>query len=241
MSDFPKMNSSRIISKVLSPALQLWLRSQVEDVDSLHLEIQGEDRQILGGYIPTIYILSKSAIYRGLHLGRIEILSQNIRINIRQILRGKPFRLLEPIQISGKVVIDEMQLQTSLDSIIFSNALNDLLFLLLESNGVEQFKDIVTQGDLIWQKISLDEETFRLQGSWNKQNHQTYPFDLVCKMNLLPPVTLELSSIKCAGLPYPYEITLTELTIDLGANVELSHFALTREKLMVQGKALIQN
>jgi len=239
MSDFPKMASSRIISKFLSPALGFWLRSQVEKVDSLHFEIQGEDRQILSGYIPIVYLLSEAAIYRGLNLGKIEVLSQNIRINIGQILRGKPLRLLEPIQVTGKVQIRQDDLQTSLDSPIFSNALNDLLLLLLESSGIENFKDVFNEAELVWQKIILEDQKFQLEGKWMRKNHQeTHLLALSSLMQLTSPNILRLSSVEFEG---PYQIDLTELTIDLGENVELSSLVLSHEELIAQGKAIIQN
>ncbi|NES86601.1 MAG: DUF2993 domain-containing protein, partial [Moorea sp. SIO2B7] len=38
-----KQKPSQIISKVISPALRLWLRSQVEEVATLQLSIVGRD------------------------------------------------------------------------------------------------------------------------------------------------------------------------------------------------------
>ena len=50
----PPSQGSRIASAVLSPAVQLWLRSQVEQVDELKVKIEGSDRQILSGTIPKV-------------------------------------------------------------------------------------------------------------------------------------------------------------------------------------------
>ena len=108
------LKSTDLISKVLSPALRLWLRSQVESVAELNFSIQGKDRQILTGYIPSISLNSSRAVYQGLHLGEVELLGENIRINIGQVLKGKPLQLLEPIQVTGQVRLDQADLEASL-------------------------------------------------------------------------------------------------------------------------------
>ena len=108
--------STDLISKVLSPAVKLWLRSQVEQVEHLNFKINGQDRQILRGYIPVVSLDSSKAVYQGLHLGDIQLQGTNIRINIGQVLRGKPLRLLEPIWLKGEVYLTTDDLQASLSS-----------------------------------------------------------------------------------------------------------------------------
>ena len=56
-----------MISTVVSPAVQFWLRSQVEAVETLQFKLRGRDRQILRGHIPTVSIAACRAIYQGLH------------------------------------------------------------------------------------------------------------------------------------------------------------------------------
>jgi LmeA-like phospholipid-binding len=234
-------SSGQIISKILSPALQFWLRSQVEQVKALQFKIQGQDRQILRGYIPGVYLQSQEAIYQGLHLDQIEILAQNIRINIGQILRGKPFRLLEPVQVSGCISIEESDLQASLCSVILCNALNDLLLLLLESSGVSNGPEIFTQGNLSWQNVELGIGQFKLQGIWTEKHQETYIFTLVSDLKVFGPQVLYLSSLELRGLPEPYQVSLNEIFIDLGTDVEFSSLLISQGQLKAEGKALIRN
>ena len=233
--------SSKIISKILSPALQFWLRSQVEKVNSLVFKIQGQDQQILRGYIPEVHLSSQDAVYQGLHLGKIEVVATNIRINIGQILRGKPFRLLEPIQVSGQVNISNWDLQSSVTSLILINALNELVLLLLESSGVPAFGDILTQGALTWQHIDLGEQCFKLGGTWTSLNGEPYPFTLFADLRLSSGQSLYLDHIEIKGLPSPYQVTLTELPVKLGTDIDLSTLLLTKNELKAQGQAVIRN
>ena len=59
-----------MISKILSPALKLWLRTQVEQIENLEVKISSGNRQIVKGYIPSVFIASDCAVYQGLHFHR---------------------------------------------------------------------------------------------------------------------------------------------------------------------------
>jgi len=233
--------SSQIISKILSPAVQFWLHSQVEEVKTLQFKIQGRDQEILHGYIPSIYLYSQAAIYQGLHLGQIEVLAANIRINIGQILRGKPLHLLEPIQVSGQVKITKSDLKASLNSSLLSHAFNDLLLLLLESSGVREFERFLTEGSVRWQNIDLGEKNFKIQGIWTKQNNAQYPFTLISGLRLSSPQIIHLYSLQIEGLPSPYQVNLTELPIELGNDVKLSTLLVSEDEVTAEGQAIIIN
>ena len=56
--------SSGLISKVLAPAVRLWLKSQTEHLEDLKLSIQAGDRQILSGKIPRIEASVVAAVYQ---------------------------------------------------------------------------------------------------------------------------------------------------------------------------------
>ncbi len=108
--------SSRLIAQVLSPAVKLWLRSQVEAVAELSVEIGGADRQFLAGQVAQVAIAAQDVVYQGLHLQRIEIEGKDIRTNLPQVLRGKAFQLLEPIAVQAVLVMDGAALNASLES-----------------------------------------------------------------------------------------------------------------------------
>jgi hypothetical protein len=126
---------SHIISQVLSPATRLWLRSQVTQVKALNFQITGGDRQILTGYIPQVMISAQEIIYRGLHLSQLDLAATGIRINIGQVIKGKPLRLLASFPIAGELVLRESDLNASLAAPLFAEALSNLLLALLQTGG----------------------------------------------------------------------------------------------------------
>lgn len=128
---------SRIISKMLSPAVRLWLRSQVEQVSNLEVKISGSDRSLLAGQIECISISATRAVYQGLHLSQLTLVGQNICVNLGQVLRGKPLRLLEPVFVTGELLLDEADLNTSLRSPLLTDALTELLTTLLPTTYTE--------------------------------------------------------------------------------------------------------
>jgi hypothetical protein len=128
---------SRLISRVLSPAVRLWIRSQVESIAHLEFQIQGSDRQILAGCIPKVDVIAKQAVYRGIHISQVAIASGEIRTNLSQVLQGKPLKLLAKIPIAGEVWFQQDDLNTSLRSPLLRGALQDALLPLLRSSIID--------------------------------------------------------------------------------------------------------
>ncbi len=127
-------NQSRIISTVLAPAVRLWVRSQLEHVDDLHLTLEAGDRQLLSGCISRVSVSAQNAVYRGLHLSQVSIVAEQIRTNLAQVLRGKPLRLLEPFPIAGEVLLYETDLNASLQAPLLANGVIEFLLTLLRSD-----------------------------------------------------------------------------------------------------------
>jgi LmeA-like phospholipid-binding len=134
----PSTPKSRMISKILSPAVRLWLRSQVEQVENLQLEIEAGDRQILSGCIPKITLSAVKAVYQGLHLSEIYLTGVNIRMNLGQVVKGKPLELLEPIPVSGRVLLRQEDLNASLMAPLLSNGVKEFLVALLKSGDLSE-------------------------------------------------------------------------------------------------------
>ncbi|MGD1900491.1 MAG: DUF2993 domain-containing protein [Phormidesmis sp.] len=114
--DLQKSGGSRIIGRLLPPAVRLWLRSQVEQVDRLSIELAGRDRQILRGNLPGVSVSAHQAIYEGIHISSVQLSAEDIRINIGQVVRGKPLRLLKSFPVSGEVLLSPADLNASLNS-----------------------------------------------------------------------------------------------------------------------------
>lgn len=131
----PQTKRSRLISRVLAPALRFWLRSQVEHIEQLEITIGAGDREILSGHIQQVALSAEQAVYQGLHLSQVQITGQNIRVNLGQVVRGKPLRLLEPIAIAGTALLQEADLNASLNAPLLKAGVIQFLVTLLKANG----------------------------------------------------------------------------------------------------------
>jgi len=112
-----------VVSSVLIPIIKLWLRSQVEHIDTLEIEIAGKSRQILSGDIPKANVIGAGAKYQGLAVTNIDLCAEAIHLNIAQILKGEALRLLDPIRVTMDVELSPEDLQSCLKSPIFLDAI----------------------------------------------------------------------------------------------------------------------
>ena len=231
---------SNLIGKILSPALRLWLRSQVDGVETLDIVIDGKDRQILRGYVPRVELTSNQAIYQGLQLGRILLKGENIRINIGQVIKGKPLQLLEPIRVSGEVNISQSHLQASLTSDLLANAFTELLVALLEQQGVSDPQTKLAPYDFQWQAIALEHQAFQLRGQVTDQAGQTSDLTLSAGLQLVNSKSLHLDEIVLEGLPAIAQQTLDRLVVDLGDDVNIDALHLSNGELFCLGQLLIR-
>jgi hypothetical protein len=232
--------SHGLITKILTPALRLWLQSQLEAVESLEIDIQGQNRQILKGYVPRVALQSRQALYQGLSLGRVLLKGENIRINIGQIVKGKPLQLLEPIRVSGEVQISQADLQASLSSALLSNALTELLLALLERLEIPDPQAYLAGYQLQWQRIALAEQSFTLSAGLTTAAQENHALQLRAHLSLLNPQTLHLDNLELQGLPGLGHSELEPLTVDLGDDVSLEALSLTPAELSCLGRLLIR-
>jgi len=233
-----KPNKSRIISTVLSPALRLWLRSQVEQVEALQFKIVGGDRQILTGYIPSVSIAASGAIYRGLHLSKIQLEGTNIRVNLGQVIKGKPLRLLEPVPVVGELLLLESDLQASLQSPLLSTALTELLGTLLKSDGTTNLDNDLKDRQISWQQVAIDTDQLTLVGTLTDAV-QTMPVVIRANLQLATMRMLQLNSLQIQLNPESEPINLDGFQVDLGSEVALQEITLTPGQLRCCGRLTV--
>lgn len=118
---------SRWISRLLPAAVRFWLQSQAEQIENLVFEIQGRDREILRGHLPGVTLSAEKAIYQGMHLSQLAVEAKEIRINLGQVLRGKPLKLLAPFPVTGRVCLTTADLNASLNADLLGTGLYDFL------------------------------------------------------------------------------------------------------------------
>lgn len=231
--------------KMLSGAVQLWLRSQVERVEHLHCQIGGGDRQVLSGYIPQLSISAENAIYQGLHLSQIQLTGSNIRVNLGQVLRGKPLQLVEVVPVEGEMVMRQTDLNASLETPLLANAVVEFLLGLVRS---------LPTSDELTEELSAEPQQLRLQNPQIRLADQqlTLIADLLTNSGNPTPIAIRTGLHLANGhtlqldrpcwLPHPQAkrgLPLSDLqgfSIDLGTDVELRSLTIEHEQLRCQGR-----
>ncbi|MBE9168733.1 DUF2993 domain-containing protein [Pleurocapsales cyanobacterium LEGE 06147] len=224
-----------MIDKVLSTAIRLWLRSQVERVEELEVKITGGDRQILGGYISRVSLTTNHAVYRGLHLRQIKLAGENIRVNLAQILKGKPLQLLEPVAVTGQVWLEETDLKASLSSPLLVSALTDLLSTLLTANGIEQERHPLVDYQMHWQTISVGNDKLTVGGRLIHSNNQEIAIAIRTGLRIANGSTLKLSPLYLETIPQLWSSTCNQLEMDLDSEVAIEQLSLEAGKLFCSG------
>ncbi len=220
--------SMAMISKILSPALKLWLRTQVEHIENLEIKISSRNRQIIKGYIPSVFIASDRAVYQGLHLTQVQLTGENIRVNLGQVAKGKPLRLLEPVRVNLAAKLQEADLQASLSSSLLISALADLLSMLLKKE-----KNFIWE--INWDEAIIAPEKLTLKGNINLENLETTSIILRSGLQLASPQELLLSPLKIDGLPESFKLDSSDFKIDLGSDVNLEKLQLIAGEILVSG------
>ncbi len=237
--DTVKSPKSRMISKVLSPAVQLWLRSQVEQVETLQFKITGGDRQILSGHIPTVSVTASRAVYQGLHLSQVQLEGTGIRVNLGQVIKGKPLRLLEPVPVAGQLVLFTSDLLASLQAPLLSTAVTDFLSTLLQSNGINPSIDSLKEQEISWQHIDIEEGQLTLLGTITDAALHKTPVVIRAGLHLATPQTLRLNPLQIQLSQTVPPLVLDGFEVDLGSEVNLEELALTSGQLLCRGRLTV--
>ena len=232
---------SRIISTVLSPAIRLWLRSQVEQVEDLQVNIQAGDRLLLTGNIPKVILAAKQAVYQGLHLRQIRLVAQAIRVNLGQVLKGKPLRLLAPVPVTGEIMLTQADLQASLASTLLPSALTEFLVTLLAAGGFPSPAEFLKHRQITWQEIAINSGKIQLKGMMaNCQATASVPILIRAAVKLASSNELQLTDTEIEG---PFELnsaSLNGMTVNLGSDVEIQELTLNSGELLCRGQLLVR-
>lgn len=214
---------------MLSPAVRLWLRSQVQQVSDLEVKISGSDQQILHGNIPRVSISAWHAVYQGLHLRQMQLVGEGIRINLGQVLRGQPLRLLEPVPVFAKLLLQESDLNASLQSPLLANALTELLGMLLPSS-------YLIDGQAVCHKIGIDNGQLIVSVTLADRTSHPTPVVIRTPLQLVSCHELQLEQPQIqtqAGLSL---VNLDSLKLDLGSEVSITELTLTSGQLVCCGR-----
>ena len=231
------------IGTALSTAVRLWLRSQLEAVEDLQVQIEVRSRQAIAGRIPTVAVAAREAIYQGLYLRQVSLMAKNIQVNLSQILKGQPLRLQEPIPVTGELVLQEADLNNSLTSPLLANGLTEVLTILVKKadklgNEAINLANLLKGQQISWQQINLDHSQLRINGICFDVSGQQTPVSLRTNIKLENGHQLQLHSIQIELLLLP-RIDLDNFELDLGSEVDIQELTLNPGQLICRGRILV--
>ncbi|MEL6552374.1 MAG: DUF2993 domain-containing protein [Cyanobacteria bacterium J06621_11] len=153
---------SRLIGRLLPPAVRFYLRSQVDQAEQLTIDLDGRDRQIITGYLPGVSVSARQVIYDGIHVDAVQLSAKGIRINVGQIIRGKPLRLLKSFPVAGQISLRQADLDASLRSPLLKEGLLNFWRSLIQIPAVAQDIELRYGRLPVQADVSLLEPTIRL-------------------------------------------------------------------------------
>ncbi|MGJ3252956.1 MAG: LmeA family phospholipid-binding protein [Elainellaceae cyanobacterium] len=240
-----RLRQSRLISTILSPALSVWLRSQTDRVETLHVKLEGGDRQVLSGYIPAVSISAQRAVYQGIHLSCVELKGSEIRVNMGQIVRGKPFRLLNEIPVHGEISISLSDLNASIQTPLLAQAIEEIISKLIHINlhrlvdsSFGRFMSAAQRIDLENLRVNAAPDRLTLSG-WMQLSSRRLYLTLHSRLRLLDVRTLSLEDIQMSVTPTSQSdrpfTTVDDISLDLGSEVCLHELAVHPDRLFCRG------
>ena len=224
----PNNSKVKIITKVLTSAIKLWLRSQLNQVSHLEVQIEASDRQLLSGYIPGVSIYASNAVYQGLRVTQIELEAEKIQLNVAAILKGQPLQLSAIVPVVGKLIITAQDLNNSLSSPLLLTAINDGLIPLLAEYSLNY--PFIT-----WEKITLDNQVLILHGIPISETEGAF-FNIHLGLELLNGQELQLTQVQ---VKTNQEVLLernSPYMINLGTDVDIEKISLLPEQLTCYGR-----
>jgi hypothetical protein len=233
-----------VIGKLLSQAVKVYLRSQVEGVETLQVKIEGKNRQILQGYIPQVSLSCDRAVYQGLHLRQVQLDGRDIAVNLSEVIKHQPLKLLEPVLVEIKLRLDAQDLQVSLPANLLQSGLSDLWQLILAAQdhtgtNTEKLRELRIE----WQSLAIAEGQLNLTGFYQDSLGAIQQLALATGIALTNPHTLGLSQLTITSdssdllhhdLNFPLEI-------NLGTDVFLQEVTVASEQILCSGKIRINN
>ncbi|MEL7008905.1 MAG: DUF2993 domain-containing protein [Cyanobacteria bacterium J06648_1] len=228
---------SKLIGKLLSGAVKLYLRSQVERVENLQVKIGGKSKQILQGYIPEVWLSCDRAIYQGLHLNQIQLNGTNIAVNLPEVIKKQPLKLIEPIFIDIALKLNTVDLQASLASDLLRSGLADLWRMILAAQDSTE----LDRETIAWQKIAIVNESLVLLGRYQDASGETKKLTLTTEISLKDDHCLCLAPLKIASDSLQNGTLERQLEIDLGTDVAIANLTMESGQILCTGKIRVNN
>ena len=228
-----------MIAKLLSGAVKLYLRSQVKAVEALQVKILGKSKQILQGYIPQVLLSCDRAVYQGLHLSQVQLNGRDIAVNLPEVIKRQPLKLLEAVFVEIQLRLGAADLQASLDSALLQSGLSDLWQMILTDQNNDDSQEL-TKLKVEWQTIAIADNQLNFAGIYQDTSGETRTIALSTGVDLANVHTLCLSPLNITS-NLSSDSLKRQLEIDLGTDIALQELTIESEQILCRGKIRINN
>ena len=116
---------------LISQGVRLWLYSVCDELQQLNLQLEGSALAMLGGNLEGAKLEAKGVVFQSLAIATVELQSEPISFDLKQLLKGQDLKLNKRFRIHGKVEFSGEGLNKSLANphwLDFSNNLATILF-----------------------------------------------------------------------------------------------------------------
>ncbi len=231
-----------VISRLLPPAIRLWLHTQLDHIEGLEFRLEGKDRQILSGHIPQVSLSAQQAVYQGLHVSQVTVTAKDIRVNLGQVLRGKPLRLLQAFPVEGRVSLRTEDVRDSLHAPLLEQGLQDIF-----QRWVQAPQDAPPAGPALdhlttlppatqLTDIALDHGTLTLTWALDAAAERQLRLCTHLAMKEGRYLSLEQTEVQVGQSgTWANPSRLDDVVMDLGTEASIHHLAVTPQAIEMEG------
>ncbi|MEM1426818.1 MAG: DUF2993 domain-containing protein [Cyanobacteria bacterium P01_H01_bin.130] len=224
------------VARLLGAAVRFWLKTQLDRVEALDVTVGGSTRELLSGCLPGVTVRATGVVYQGLALQDAAIAASQIRVNLSQVLRGKPLQLLEPIAIELVQRVTAENLNQSLTAPLLAQAIADFVRPLLAKSDTATFTP---------ERLTLGDQCLILQGDWGDRavdSAQTYPLTLTTGLTLSGPQTLHFQDPRWTwAADAPRELPpVSSFDLELGSDVAFRTLAIAPDGIRCEGTLMVR-
>lgn len=238
----PPVAGRGVISRLLPPAIRLWLQTQLDHLEGLEFRLEGKDRQILSGHVPQVSLSAQQAVYQGLHVSQVAVTAQDIRINLGQVLRGKPLRLLQAFPVAGRVYLRTEDVRASLHAPLLEQGLQDIFQRWMQAppsatptqNALDHLDALPPATQLT--DITLGEGSLTLTWRLDKPTADQLRLHTYLTMRDGRYLSLERTEVQLGQSGnWSAPTTLEDVVMHLGPEARIHHLAVTAQAIEMDG------
>ncbi|MFQ3583804.1 MAG: DUF2993 domain-containing protein [Cyanobacteriota bacterium] len=225
---------AQIAGSLLNPLVAAWIRSEVERVDNLQVQITGSDSQILNGQIPQAQVAGDNLSYQGFQVSQLQIRGQDIRLNVSEAVQGRsPLRLLAPVPVQVSLRLTEDDLNRTLQAPLIQSQLAQAQVQLPFGDQLVPF--LISQPN-----VTLEEGRVRIQANLTTPEGTAVPITVLTGLQaqnqnqllLVNPVWVSEGQ----EIPVP---GLADFPIQLDAGVRIDRLELQAGQILYEGMLTI--